>query len=150
MEQLDSDAIKQLRDFFNVKHEIILCSVSRDGVPNAALMGSCRLSESGNVEFEVSEPANSPAMTFANIKENKNVLFMRFVSGERARDYKGLRIYAEITELQTSGEKIDALRAKIAEKYGADKAAETRATVTCRITNIRPILDRRQGWRKSI
>ncbi len=35
---------------------------------------------------------------------------------------------------------------RILERHGADKAAELEATVTCAITEVRPIVDRGQRW----
>lgn len=150
MFSLDPESLGTIRNFFNDKHEIILCSASGDGVPNAALMGSCRLSASGEIEFEISEPKSSPAQTFRNIQENRNVMFMRFVPGPRARDYKGLRIYATVSAIESSGPKIEAIVQLIREKHGEEKAAEVRATVSCRISNIRPVLDRQQEWKSAI
>ncbi|HEX7667715.1 MAG TPA: hypothetical protein VF407_24475 [Polyangiaceae bacterium] len=150
METLDAASLQRLRQFFNDKHEIVLCSANERGEPNAAIMGSCRLAETGEVEFEISEPVDSPALTFDNIRGNPKVMFLRFIGGPRARDYRGLRIYADVVEIETSGARIEAIRRMIAEKHGEEKAAETRATVRCRITLIRPVLDRGQGWESSI
>jgi hypothetical protein len=147
---LDPHSFELVRAFFNDKREIILCSASKDGEPNAALMGSCRLSDDGHVDFEIIESKDSSSVTFTNLAANGNVLFMRFIPGERARHYKGLRIYAKVEALHTSGPKLDEVRGRIRAKWGDNAASETKATVSCQITAIRPIVDMGQEWKNSL
>jgi len=132
-----------LADFFNKHHDKLLCTANANGEPSIAIMGTPRLADNEHVEFEISDPVS---VTLQNIKENKAVVFMAYLPGERARDYAGARIYAEVTEILSTGEKIEKIRSRIRERHGEEKAAELLATVSCRIKKVRPVVDRGQAW----
>ncbi|RZK55449.1 MAG: pyridoxamine 5'-phosphate oxidase family protein, partial [Pedobacter sp.] len=69
-------------------------------------------------------------------------LFLVYEPAPRARDYKGVRIYAEVTEIFTEGEKLDNIRTQISEKFGKERTVELVATVTCEIKKLRAVVDR--------
>jgi hypothetical protein len=140
---LASDVITAVADYFNHHHDKLLCTANAAGEPSIALMGTPRVTLEGRVDFEISDPVST---TLDNIRENKAVAFMVFVPGPRARDFRGVRIHAQVEEVQDSGTKFDAIRQGILERHGPEKAAELEATVSCRILKIRPIVDRNQPW----
>jgi hypothetical protein len=88
--------------------------------------------------------------TFANLQENPSAVFMVMEPAESIMDWKGVRIYVQMTECQTSGEKLDNLKVTIAEKAGEGAAKMMHAAVTFEIVEIRPLADFGQGWEKSI
>jgi len=133
----------ELRDFFQNHHDKLLCTANKKGEPSISIMGTPRIAESGNIEFELSD---DPSITLDNILENKSVVFMVYELATRARDYKGVRIYAEVTEILREGEKLEKMRTKIREKFGDEKANELVATATCEVKKLRPIVDRGQAW----
>lgn len=139
----DLNFIGVLRDFFNTHHDKLLCTANKHGEPSIALMGTPRLLPDGTIDFEISDLIS---VTLNNIRENKSVVFIAYRPGQRARDYWGARIYAEVSQILTEGPKIDGIRRSILEKHGAEKAAELQATVTCTIKRVRPIVDRGQRW----
>ena len=139
----DDDAVRTLDEFFNHHHDKLLCTANARGEPSVALMGTPRLQGDGTIAFEISDVVS---VTLDNIRANKSVVFLVYVPGERARDYKGVRIYAEVTEILTSGDRIAAIREGIRARHGAEKADELQATVTCAVTKVRPIVDRGQRW----
>lgn len=132
-----------LRSFFKSHHDKFLCTANKNGEPSIALMGTPRLNEDGNIEVELSD---NPSVTLNNILENKSVVFLVYEPAARARDYKGVRIYAEVTEILTEGEKLENIRANIRTKFGDEKANELVATATCKIKKLRPVVDRGQLW----
>ncbi len=139
----DDDAVRTLDEFFNHRHDKLLCTANARGEPSVALMGTPRLQPDGTIAFEISDVVS---VTLDNIRANKAVVFVAYTPGERARDYRGVRIYAEVTEILTAGERIEAVRAQILARHGPEKAAELQATVTCAVTRVRPIVDRGQRW----
>jgi hypothetical protein len=143
MEKTIETATSALTEFFNNQHNIMVCTANMRGEPNISIMGTPRLNEDNHITFEISDPVS---VTLQNIQENKEIVFMSFVPAQRARDYSGARIHAEVSEIYTSGEKIDQIRKGIREKHGEEKAAELLATVQCTIKKIRPIVDRGQKW----
>lgn len=138
-----NEKLNTLRHFFNNHHDKLLCTASADGQPNVAFMGTPRQLPDGTIEFEISDEAS---VTLRNIHQNRSVVFIAWETGERARDYCGARIHAQVTEIHDKGEKLERIRQNILLKHGAHKAAELRATVSCVITRVRPIVDRGQPW----
>jgi len=132
-----------LRDFFNGHHDKLVCTANKDGVPNISIMGTPRIIESGDIVFHISDPIS---VTMDNMRKNKEVVFMVYVPGERARDYHGVRIYTEVTEIISSGEKFKLIKEKISERFGKDKADELLASITCHVKSVRPVVDRGQQW----
>jgi hypothetical protein len=133
----------ELREFFQNHHDKLLCTANKNGEPSISLMGTPRIVENGNIEFELSD---DPSITLNNILENKSVVFMVYEPASRTRDYKGVRIYAEVIEVLREGEKLEKIKTKIREKYGNEKADELVATIACEIKKLRPIVDRGQTW----
>ena len=132
-----------LSEFFNSHHDKLVCTANKDGVPNVSIMGTPRIMESGDIVFHISDPIS---VTMDNMRENKEVVFMVYVPGKRARDYHGVRIHTEVTEIISSGQKFELIKEKISERFGKDKADELLASITCRIKKVRPVVDRGQQW----
>ena len=135
-----------LRSFFNTHHDKLLCTANQAGEPSIALMGTPKLLENGDLTFEISDPQS---LTLHNVQQNKAVCFMAYMPGERARDYIGARIYADVTEILTEGEKLAQIREHIRARHGAERAAELLATITCSVRKVRPVVDRGQQWHEA-
>lgn len=142
-EQLNNLCTDELRDFFKSHHDKLLCTANKKGEPSIALMGTPRLNADGNIELELSD---NPSVSLNNIQENKSVVFLVYEPAARARDYKGVRIYAEAIEVLTQGEKLETIRENIRARFGDEKADELVATATFSIKKLRPIVDRGQLW----
>lgn len=151
MNKINNESISKLSSFFNNQpQDIIVCTSSKNGEPNATIMSSSRLLENQDIEFEISATLTSPSTTLRNIQENKHIVFMVVKSGKTSKEYKGIRIYALIEKIHTTGEKLARMQNIIKEKFGEEKAKEVVATVVCKIQNIRPLIDRGQPWEDSI
>ncbi|SFN18712.1 hypothetical protein SAMN05428949_1828 [Chitinophaga sp. YR627] len=144
--EINGFSVATLAEFFNTHHDKLLCTADKNGAPNIALMGTPRMTANGIIELELSD---EPSITLQNMRENKEVVFMLYLSGQRARDYSGARIYAEVAEIITSGEKLDKIREGIRQRFGNEKADGIKATVNCRIKKVRPIVDRGQQWNEA-
>jgi hypothetical protein len=88
--------------------------------------------------------------TYANLQANPSAVFMVMETGKTITDWKGVRIYVTMTECQTSGQKLDDLRAAIAQHAGEKASKIIHAAVAFEIQEIRPLADFGQGWEKSI
>lgn len=140
------NTLDPLSDFFNNHHDKLVCTANKNGVPNVSIMGTPRIMENGDIVFHISDPIS---VTMDNMRENKEVVFMAYVPGERARDYHGVRIQTEVTDIISSGEKFELIKEKISERFGRDKADELLASITCRVKKVRPIVDRGQQWNEN-
>lgn len=146
IDELNRGVRTELAEFFNHHHDKLLVTADKEGEPNIALMGTPRLQPDGTIRFEISDRVS---ITLKNIRENKSVLFLAYVPGQRARDYSGARIYARVTEITSSGEEFEAIKEAIRHKHGDEKANELVTTVTCTITKVRPVVDRGQPWNEN-
>ncbi len=135
-----------LGDFFNSHHDKLLCTSDRYGQPNIALMGTPRLSSEETIDFDIS---GAVSRSLENIKENKNIVFFVYETGNRARDYKGARIYAEVTRVETSGEIFEKVKGELMNRFGVQKAEELQATIRCKVKHVRPVIDTNQKWNES-
>jgi hypothetical protein len=88
--------------------------------------------------------------TFANLQENPNAVFVIMEPGKSPTEWKGVRLYLKMTDFQISGEKLDRIKAKIAEKAGEAAAKMMHIAITFEIEELRPFADFGQGWEKSI
>ena len=136
----------KLMEYFNKMPRLGTLSTSgKDGKVNVAYFGSPRMVDEQTVFMGLGQNR-----TFANLQENPNAVFMIMEPGESVPEWKGVRVYLKMTECETSGEKLDQIRALIAEKGGEKAAKMIHAAVTYEVQEIRPLADFGQGWEKSI
>ena len=137
---------EQLIEYFNKRPRLgTLSTADRSGKVNSAYFGSPQMVDEKRIMMGLGRNR-----TFANLQENPQAVFMVMEPGESFMDWKGVRIYVNMTECQISGEKLDGLKAIIAEQAGEGAAKMIHAAVTFEILEIRPLADFGQGWEKSI
>ena len=88
--------------------------------------------------------------TLDNLKENPNAVFIIMEPGKTSAEWKGVRVYLKMKEYETSGKKLEELKAQIAKVAGEAAAKTVHAVVSFEIDGVRPIIDFGQGWEKSI
>jgi hypothetical protein len=88
--------------------------------------------------------------TFENLRQNPNAVFMIMEPGKTSSEWKGVRVYLKMKGCETSGEKLEKMRAQIAKVAGEAAAKTVHAAVTFEIDDVRPVIDFGQGWEKSI
>ncbi len=137
---------EELIKYFNKQPRLGTLSTSdKNGKVNSAYFGSPRMVDEKNIFMGLGNNR-----TFANLQENPSAAFMVMEPGESIMDWKGVRIYVKMTECQTSGAKLDGLKAGIAKTASEGAAKMMHAAVTFEIQEIRPLADFGQGWEKSI
>jgi hypothetical protein len=133
-------------EYFNKMPRLGTLSTSnKDGKVNVAYFGSPRMVDEKTVFMGLGKNR-----TFANLQENANAVFMIMEPGESLPEWKGVRVYLKMTQCETSGKRLDQIRALIAEKGGEKAAKMIHAAVTYEVQEIRPLADFGQGWEKSI
>jgi hypothetical protein len=135
-----------LMEYFNKQPRLGCLSTSgKNGKVDVACFGSPRMVDEKTVVMSVRKNR-----TFDNLKENPNAVFMIMEPGKTSAEWKGIRVYLKMQEYQTSGEKLETLRAQTAKRVGEEAAKSVHAAVTFEIEDVRPIVDLGQGWEKSI
>jgi len=136
----------KLMDYFNKMPRLgTLSTANKAGRVNVAYFGSPRMIDEKTIFMGCGKNR-----TFANLQENPNAVFMIMEPGSSPPEWKGVRLYIKMIECETSGKKLDALKAQIAEKAGPAAAKMMYAAVTFQIEELRPVADFGQGWEKSI
>jgi hypothetical protein len=137
---------EKLMEYFNKQPRLGTLSTSdKNGKVNSAYFGSPRMIDEKTIFMGLGNNR-----TFANLQDNPHAVFMIMEPGQTIMDWKGVRIYVTMTECQTSGDKLDNMRATIAEHAGEAASKMIHAAVTFEIQEIRPLADFGQGWEKSI
>jgi hypothetical protein len=137
---------EKLMEYFNKMPRLgTLSTANKAGKVDVAYFGSARMIDEKTIFIGCGKNR-----TFANLQENPNAVFMIMEPGKSPPEWKGVRLYLKMTDCQTSGKKLDMLRAQIAEKAGAAAAKMMYAAITFEIEELRPFADFGQGWEKSI
>ena len=141
-----SKTLKDLMEYFNKRPRIgTLGTASKEGKPNIAHLGSPQMVDEKTVVMGLGQNR-----TLANLQENPYAVFTILEPAKTVAEWKGVRVYLKMTDLQTSGEKLDKVKDAIAKRSGEGAAKFVRAVATFAITEIRPIVDVGQGWEKTI
>ena len=136
----------KLMDYFNKMPRLgTLSTASKAGKVNVAYFGSARMIDEKTIFMGCGKNR-----TFANLQENPSAVFMIMEPGNSPPEWKGVRLYLKMTECETSGKKLDMLKAQLAEKAGEAAAKMMHAAITFKIEELRPFADFGQGWEKSI
>ncbi len=138
---------KKLMDYFNKQPRLGTLSTSdKNGRVDSAYFGSPRMIDDKTIVM-----GTGKNRTYSNLLENPQAVFLIMEPGKSVSEWKGVRIYVEMKEKETSGQKLDQIRAAIAEKIGQEAANKMiYAALTFQIKDIRPLADFGQGWGKSI
>ena len=137
---------EKLMEYFNKQPRIgTLSTADKNGKIDVAYFGSPHMPDEKTVFMGLGNNR-----TYANLQDNPHAAFMIMEPGKSLPEWKGVRIYLKMTDCQTSGEKLDVIRALIAEKGGEGAAKMIIAAVTFEIAEIRPLADFGQRWEQSI
>jgi hypothetical protein len=137
---------ERLMEYFNKQPRLgTLSTADKEGKVNSAYFGSPRMVDEKTIFMGLGNNR-----TFANLQENPHAVFTVMESGKTIMEWKGVRIYVTMTECQTSGPKLNDMRATIAQHSGENASKMIHAAVTFEINEIRPLADFGQGWEKSI
>jgi hypothetical protein len=136
----------KLMEYFNRQPRLgTLSTADKNGKVDSAYFGSPRMIDEKTIFMGLGNNR-----TFANLQDNPQAMFMVMEPGESIADWKGVRLYVTMTECQTEGQKLDDMRATIAQHGGESAGKMIHAAVSFEIQEVRPLADFGQGWEKSI
>ena len=137
---------EKLMEYFNKQPRLgTLSTAGKDGRVNVAYFGSPLMTDPKTVFMGLGNNR-----TLANLKENPWAAYMIMEPGNTLPEWKGVRLYLKVTEIETEGNKLEQIRTIVAEKAGPNAAKGIQAAVTFEVIEIRPLADFGQGWEKSI
>lgn len=137
---------EKLMKYFNKQPRLgTLSTAGKDGKVNVAYFGSPIMTDPKTIFMGLGNNR-----TLANLKENPWAAYLIMEPGNTLPEWKGVRLYLKVTEIETGGNKLEKIRTLIAEKAGPNAAKGIQAAVTFEVQEIRPLADFGQGWEKSI
>jgi hypothetical protein len=137
---------KALMEYFNKQPRLgVLSTSNKAGEIDSAYFGSARMIDESTVIVALGKNK-----TFANLQENPNACYMIMEPGKSILEWKGLRIYLNMTKYETSGDNVDMMKKAISEKAGEAAGKMVHAAVTFAVASVRTLADFGQGWEKSI
>ncbi len=137
---------RKLTEYFNRRPRLgTLSTADKKGKVNCAYFGSPQMLDEQTIVMGIGKNR-----TLANLQENPYGVFLLMEPGNTLPEWKGVRVYVKMTDCQTSGPKVDNLKAQIAKAAGESAAKGVHAALTFEIEEIRPLADFGQGWEKGI
>jgi len=137
---------EKLVEFFNKQPRIGALSTSnKEGKVNIAYFGSPMMTDEKTIQLGLTQNRS-----LSYLQENPYAAYIIIEPGNTMPEWKGVRLYLKMTDCATSGENLEAIRARIAEGAGEDAAKMIHAGVTFEVEEIRPLADFGQGWEQSI
>jgi hypothetical protein len=136
---------KDLKEYFNRMPRLgALATSGKDGKVDIAYFGSAQMIDDKTVLMGCGKNR-----TFAYLQDNPYAVFAIMEPGQTSLEWKGVRVYLKMTECQTSGEKLDSLKAQVRARSGEAAAKILYAAITFEVQEVRPFADFGQGWEKS-
>lgn len=114
----------------------VLSTADSQGEVNAAVFGSARLTEEGNLLLALGENRS-----LRYLRANPRAVFTLCEPGPHPLAWQGARLYLEVIRIDTEGDLLGKLRDEIRRFAGEGAARRIRAAVTFRIVNLRPLVD---------
>ena len=136
----------KLMEYFNKQPRLgTLSTADKEGKVNSAVLGSPRMVDEKTVVMTLRN-----SRTLANLQVNPYAVFAIMEPGKTTPEWKGIRVYLKMTGYQTSGEKLETMRAQAAQRIGEATAKLIHAAVTLEVYDVRPTIDSGQGWEAAI
>lgn len=127
---------KKVMEMFNKKSRIgALATSNKNGDVNAAVFGSPRMIDENTVIMAIGDNRS-----FKYLQENPKATFIVIEPGETPPNWKGVRLYLEVAELERYGEVLDSFRANIRKVAGRKSADAITAAIRFNIVDVRPLI----------
>jgi hypothetical protein len=128
---------EQLMDFFNHRPRNCLLVTSNDeGRVNIAVYGSPTMIDGNTVVLSTRENRS-----YQYLRKNPQAALIVVEPGEISRASKGVRIYLEMTAIETTGDLLDKFKVEVGRRAGKVAAEGIKAAIRFKITEVRPLVD---------
>ena len=128
---------KEVMELFNHRpRNSLLITSNRKGKVNVAVYGSPRMIDENTVVL-----ASRESRSYQYLRENPEAAIIVVEPGEIGRGSKGIRVYLELTAIETDGDLLNEFKKDVAGRAGKEAAEAIRAAMRFRITEVRPLID---------
>lgn len=128
---------KEVMEFFNKRPRNCLISTANSkGEVNVAVYGSPRMVDENTVVLGTGDKR-----TYHYLKENPKAAIFVAEPGEIKHDSTGLRVYLEVTSIETQCAVFNEVKEAVASRAGKKAADGLQAAIVLKITDVRPLID---------
>jgi hypothetical protein len=128
---------KELMDFFNHRPRNCLLVTSNDeGRVDIAVYGSPTMIDENTVVLSTRENRS-----YQYLRKNPQAAMIVVEPGEISRASKGVRIYLEMTAIESTGDLLDKFKVEVGRRAGRVAAEGINAAIRFKITEVRPLVD---------
>ena len=128
---------KEIMAFFNTRpRNCLLITANGKGKVNAAVYGSPKMIDENTVVLSTRE-----SRSYQYLRENPEAAIIVAEPGEINRGSKVVRVYLELTAIETEGELLNKFKEEVASRAGKEAAESTKAAIRFKITEVRPLID---------
>ena len=128
---------KELMEFFNHRpRNCLLITANGKGKVNAAVYGSPKMIDENTVVLSTRENRS-----YQYLRENPEAAIIVVEPGEISRTSKGVKVYLELTRIETEGELLNKFKEEVTGRAGKEAAEGVKAAIRFKITEVRPLVD---------
>jgi hypothetical protein len=114
----------------------LICTANTEGEVNVAVYGSPRMIDEDTVVLAVRNNRS-----YQNLQKNPKAAIIVVEPGEIKHDSKAVRVYLEVTNIETDGDLLEKFREEIGARAGKEVADSLQAALRLKITGVRPLID---------
>ena len=127
---------KAVMEMFNKKSRIgALATSNKNGDVNAAVFGSPQMIDEETIIMAIGDNRS-----YQYLQENPKASFIVIEPGETMSQWKGVRLYLEVSEFERYGEVLDSIREKIRKVAGSASANAVKAAIRFKVIDVRPLI----------
>jgi len=128
---------KEVMALFNKRpRNCLICTANTKGEVNVAVYGSPRMIDEDTVVLAVRNNRS-----YQNLQKNPKAAIIVVEPGEIKHDSKAVRVYLEVTDIETDGDLLDQFKEEIGARAGKEVADSLQAALHLKITGVRPLID---------
>jgi predicted FMN-binding regulatory protein PaiB len=128
---------KEVMALFNKRpRNCLICTANTEGDVNVAVYGSPRMIDEDTVVLAVRNNRS-----YQNLQKNPKAAIIVVEPGEIKHESKAVRVYLEVTNIETDGDLLDQFREEIGARAGKEVANSLQAALRLKITGVRPLID---------
>ena len=128
---------KEVMALFNKRpRNCLICTANTEGEVNVAVYGSPRMIDEDTVVLAVRNNRS-----YQNLQKNPKAAIIVVEPGEIKHDSKAVRVYLEVTDIETDGDLLDQFKEEIGARAGKEVADSLQAALHLKITGVRPLID---------
>ena len=128
---------KEVMALFNKRpRNCLICTANTKGEVNVAVYGSPRMIDEDTVVLAVRNNRS-----YQNLQKNPKAAIIVVEPGEIKHDSKAVRVYLEVTDIETDGDLLDQFKEEIGARAGKEVADSLQAALHLNITGVRPLID---------